>query len=297
VWIGSYEGTILRTINGGRDWSDVTPAGATSDGFFNDLAAFDANHADAMAAGPGQTSRIYRTDNGGRSWRLAFQGPDDPLFFLDAMSFFDNQHGLAFSDPIDDKFVILSTSDGGRSWVQLPSDGMPAHLPGEFGIASGTSMTTTGHDVWFGSGGAAARIFHSRDGGRTWDVRTTPISHAPEHGAGVVSLAFRTQALGLAVGGDLQDPDNNAVVAAFSLFGSPWTASARQPTGVRPGVAWLPGTFTTAVTVGFSGSDVSYDAGLHWTRFDDGSYNSIACSGDGSCWASGENGRVAVLQR
>jgi photosystem II stability/assembly factor-like uncharacterized protein len=167
VWIGSDQGTILRTIDGGRYWRDVTPAGAASDAFFNDLAAFDANHAVAMAAGPGQTSRIYRTDNGGRSWRLAFRGPDDPLFFLDAMAFFDNQHGLAFSDPVDDKFVILSTSDGGRSWVQLPSDGMPAHLPGEFGIASGTSMTTAGHDIWFGSGGAAARIFHSGDGGRT----------------------------------------------------------------------------------------------------------------------------------
>ena len=298
AWAGSLDSRLVKTLDGGRSWQDVTPPGAVGvvPGF-HDIAAFDANHAVAMRAGSGAASQIYRTENGGRTWRLTFQGPPDDQFFLDAMAFNGKQHGLAFSDPVDGKFVVLSTSDGGRSWTQLSSDGMPAALPMEYGIASGTSMTIEGNDAWFGTASAAARVFHSRDGGHTWDVRTTPISHIAGNGAGVISLDFRTAKLGLAVGGDLEDPDDNAVVAAFSVFGGPWTASLSQPPGLHTGVAWLPFASFAAVAVGSSGSDISYDAGLHWTHFDDGTFGTIACAHDGSCWAVGDNGRVGVLHR
>jgi hypothetical protein len=43
-------------------------------------------------------------------------------------------------------------------------------------------------------------------------------------------------------------------------------------------------------------SDVSADAGLHWTRFDGGEFNSVACAHDGPCFAVGEGGRVAKLR-
>lgn len=298
AWAGSLDSRLVKTLDGGRSWQDVTPPGVAGvvPGF-HDIAAFDANHVVAMRVGPGSASRIYRTENGGRTWRRTFQGPRDDQFFLDSMAFYDKQHGLAVSDPVGGKFVVLSTSDGGRSWTQLPSDGMPAALPGEYGIASGTSMTTEGNDAWFGTAGAAARVFHSRDGGHTWDVRTTPISHTAGNGAGVISLAFRTDDHGLAVGGDLDDPADNAVVAAFSVNGGPWTASLSQPPGEHGSVAWLPFTPFGAVAVGSSGSDVSYDAGRHWTHFDDGTFDTIACAHDGSCWAVGQNGRVGVLQR
>jgi photosystem II stability/assembly factor-like uncharacterized protein len=296
LWIGSDDGTVLRTLNGGRTWHDVTPPGAAGLVHFRDLQAFDADHVVAMTAGPGAFSRIYRTADGGQSWRLVFQAAD-PNFFFDAMAFFDNQRGLALSDPVDGKFQIVGTTDGGRTWTPLPTDGMPPALPNEFGIAdSGTALTTSGNDAWFGSAGAASRIFHSRDGGYTWDVRPTPIVNTPALGAGIFSLAFRTDKAGLAVGGDFDALDSGTDVAAFSYFGSPWTLAPRQPSGLRSAVAWLPGTLATAVTVGFNGSDVSYDAGLHWNRFDDGEFNSVACADNGPCFAVGVDGRVAKLR-
>jgi photosystem II stability/assembly factor-like uncharacterized protein len=299
AWAGSLEGSLVKTLDGGRSWQDVTPSAAVG-GSIHDIQAFDADHVVAMRIGSGAASQIYRTGNGGRTWRLTFQGPPNDQFFFDAMAFSDNRHGLAVSDPVDGKFIVLSTSNGGRSWMRLPSAGMPAALPGEFGIASGTSLTIAGNNAWFGTCCAAARVFHSRDGGHTWHVRTTPISHTAADGSGVFSLAFRTRNLGLAVGGDLDHPDDpadNAVVSAFSLFGDPWAASLSQPPGLHTGVAWLPFTTLGAVAVGSSGSDVSYDAGLHWTHFDDGTFGTIACAHDGSCWAVGQNGRVGVLQR
>jgi photosystem II stability/assembly factor-like uncharacterized protein len=297
AWIGSDDGTVLRTVDGGRSWQDVSPPG-TAGLHFRDLDARDAYRAVAMTAGSGTDSRLYSTSDGGLSWRLAYQA-SDPAAFFDSMAFFDTGHGLVVSDPIDGKFQILSTTDGGHSWTVLPNAGMPAALPNEYGFAdSGTMLATAGQDAWFGSGGSASRVFHSHDGGFTWDVAPTPIlSGSLEGTAGIYGLAFRSAELGLAVGGDFLTPDITAHVSAVSYLGHPWMSPAREPSGVRFAAAWLPFTVATAVTVGINGSDVSYDAARHWTRFDDGEFNTVSCAADGTCWAAGDTGRVAVLHR
>jgi photosystem II stability/assembly factor-like uncharacterized protein len=295
AWVGGYDGVVLRTVDGGRTWSDVSPVGASTLQF-RDIEATDAGHAVAMAAGTGTDSRLYVTDDGGRSWRLSYQNTD-PAAFFDCMSFFDPRHGLVLSDPVDGKFRILATRDGGRSWSVLPNAGMPAALPGEAGFAaSGECLTTAWHDAWFGTGGSTtARIYHSRDGGLTWDMRTTPLVSGAS--AGVFGLAFRTPFFGVAVGGDFAAPTASTAVAAFSYLGQPWRLSPTQPTGYRSGVSWVPDTFATVLAVGLTGSDVSNDGGLHWTTFDTGQFDTVSCARDGSCWASGDLGRVAKLRR
>ena len=307
AWLGGYDGLVLRTVDGGRHWQDVSPAGAASLQF-RDISASDANHAVAMAAGSGTDSRLYQTSDGGRHWRLAYQN-SEPSAFFDCMAFFDPRHGLVLSDPVDGKFRILTTSDGGRRWQVLPNRGMPVALPGEAGFAaSGECLTTAGRDAWFGSGGGStARVFHSADGGYHWDVRATPLVSSPS--AGVFGLAFRPALrgafrgafrggwAGIAVGGDFADPTAAERVAAVSFRHSPWFASPTQPSGYRSGVTWLPGSRASAVAVGLTGSDISYDAGLHWHTFDTGQFDTVSCGRDGACWAAGDLGRVAVLRR
>lgn len=295
VWLGGYDGEVRRTVDGGRTWRDVSPAGAGTLQF-RDISAFDARHAVAMAAGSGTDSRLYRTADGGRTWSLAYENTE-PTAFFDCMSFSDRQHGLVVSDPVDGRFRILSTSDGGRRWTVLPSRGMPAALPGEAGFAaSGGCLTTSGRDAWFGSGGGAvARVFSSTDRGRTWRVRATPITSSAS--AGVNGLAVRGRALAIAVGGDFSAPDTATHVAATSLLGGPWRDARRQPGGYRSGVTFLPGTGVTAIAVGLTGSDVSRDGGRTWRTFDTTSYDAVECAHDGSCWASGDEGRLAVLRR
>ena len=53
----------------------------------------------------------------------------------------------------------------------------------------------------------------------------------------------------------------------------------------------------TAAELGPSGSDVSTDQGRTWTRFDNGSFDTVDCVGPHACWASGEQGRVAYLAK
>ena len=295
AWVGGYDGTVLRTADGGRNWRDVSPAGA-SHLQFRDIQAFDSRHAVAMAAGVGTDSALYVTSDGGRSWQLAYQNTNEQAFF-DCMSFSDRRHGLVLSDPVDGKFRILATSDGGRSW-QVQSDApMPPALPGEAAFAAGGEcITTLGRDAWFGTGGQSqARVFHSRDGGRSWTVTTTGMGSGPT--AGVFALAFRDRWHGLATGGDFTTPTSaTKALARTGTGGDSWQLVADAPSGYRSGVAWLPHSHRPiAVAVGISGSDISYDGGRSWHQFDTGSFDTVSCARNGACWASGEAGRVAVL--
>jgi photosystem II stability/assembly factor-like uncharacterized protein len=295
AWLGGYDGVVLRTVDGGRTWINASPAGASALQF-RDIEAFSATRAVAMAAGTGTDSRLYVTSNGGRTWTMAYKNTN-PQAFFDCMAFFNPRHGLVLSDPVNGKFRILATRDGGRTWTVLPNTGMPPALPGEAGFAaSGECLTTSGHDAWFGSGASTtARVFQSRDGGLTWRASSTPIVAGPT--AGINGLAFRNPVTGVAVGGDFNVPTASANVAALSRHRGPWFSPSSGPAGYRSGVAWVSGTRSTVITVGLTGSDVSYDGGLTWHTFDTGQFDTVRCTPDGSCWASGDLGRVAILQR
>jgi len=259
-----------------------------------DIQGFDARHAVAMAAGTGPDSALYATSDGGQHWRLTYQNTN-PAAFFDCMSFSDRSHGLVLSDPVDGKFRILATRDGGRSWQVLATT-MPAALPAEAAFAAGGEcITTLGRDAWFGTGGdARARVFHSRDGGRSWQVSVTGMGSGPT--AGVFALAFSDRWHGLATGGDFLTPTSaTRALARTSTGGRSWQLPADAPGGYRSGVAWLPHSDHVALAVGISGSDISYDGGRSWRQFDGGSFDTVSCARDGACWASGEAGRVALL--
>jgi photosystem II stability/assembly factor-like uncharacterized protein len=299
AWASGSAGTVLRTTNGGGSWQQVNPPD-TGDLQFRDIEAFDASNAVVLAIGPGEASRVYRTTNGGSTWQETFRNTDETAFY-DCMAFFDHRHGIALSDPVNGKFRILSTSDGGASWRVASDAGMPAALEGEFAFAaSGTCLVTApiGFDAWFATGGGAtSRVFHSRDLGRTWTVNDTPVPSGPS--AGIYSLAFRGPLHGVAVGGDFAVPESAPDGAATTRDGGrTWTVSAKEPGEYRSGAAWVPLTHDTVITVGPTGSDISYDDGKTWARFDSGSLDSADCAPwrFRACWGSGENGRIVKLR-
>ncbi|MFC8491299.1 oxidoreductase [Streptomyces sp. NPDC057235] len=298
AWAAGSKGTVLRTTDGGRSWRNVSPPGA--EGLeFRDVEAFDARRAVVLAIGEGEASRVLRTTDGGATWTESFRNTD-PRAFYDCMTFFDHRNGLAMSDPVDGKYRILSTRDGGRSWRVLPDAGMPDALPGEAGFAaSGQCLVSAGpRDVWLATGGAAAaRVLHSADRGLTWTVTASPIP-AGDPARGVFGLAFRDRAHGLAVGGDYRkDQPSPRAAAVTSDAGRTWRAPAAPPPAYRSGVAWLPYGRTSALAVGPTGTDLTTDGGRTWRTVDAGSYDTVDCTPDGSCWASGEQGRVARLAR
>src|SRR5205823_5026169 len=73
-------------------------------------------------------------------------------------------------------------------------------------------------NVWFVTGGSAARVFRSADGGGSWTVAETPIVHGTAS-AGIFSVAFSDAKNGVIAGGDYKEPDSPGANLALTMDG------------------------------------------------------------------------------
>ncbi|WP_399460365.1 WD40/YVTN/BNR-like repeat-containing protein, partial [Streptomyces sp. WAC01526] len=64
AWVAGTAGTVLRTHDGGKHWSNISPPGAGALEF-RDIEALDARRAVVLAIGDGAASRVFRTDDAG----------------------------------------------------------------------------------------------------------------------------------------------------------------------------------------------------------------------------------------
>ncbi len=245
AWASGTHGTYLRTTDGGRTWvpAQVPDAGALD---FRAVAAFSADEAFLMSAGPGEQSRIYHTGDGGKHWELQLTNTN-PKGFFDSMVFWDATHGIVLGDPIPDesgklKFEILMTDDG-QNWHVIPSGRLPDAMAGEGAFAASNTCLAivsggSEQNIWFGTGGKVARVFHSSDHGLTWEVFDTPMLHGPDS-AGIFSIAFRNAMHGVIAGGDYKHPNDDGPNLAFTDDGGKtWTLSALRPLAYFSAVAY-----------------------------------------------------------
>jgi photosystem II stability/assembly factor-like uncharacterized protein len=238
AWASGTHGTYLRSMDSGNSWIPAqVPGAAALD--FRDVEAFGADLAYLLSAGPGDQSRIYKTSDGGKSWTLQFTNAD-PGGFFDCMAFWDHDHGIAVGDPVNGSFELITTSDGGGSWRPIPVHSLPPAVPGEGAFAaSGGCIAVEGKtNVWFATGGQAARVFRSRDAGRTWSVVNSPIVHGADS-AGIFSIAFRDAKHGVIAGGDYQQPEKDAANLAFTDDGGlTWRLSPISAQFYTSAVVW-----------------------------------------------------------
>ena len=290
IWASGSKGRTLRSNDGGRHYTRGLVNGSNAHALdLRGIQAFDENLAYVMSSGPGKMSRIYKTHNGGYTWKLQFSG-SRPEFFLDALVCISEKECFALGDPVDGKFVLINTTDG-ENWKELPRDTMPSALPDESAFAASNSCLAIydKREIYFVTGGGAARVFHSADLGRTWTVTDTPILKGnPSWGAFSIT---RLGSVLVVVGGDYKDDADSKRAVAYSLDqGATWNLAARPPWGFRSAVAFLDP--TTFLAVGTNGEDVSTDHGAHWIRTGDLNLNAIAVL-EGAAWAVGPDATIA----
>jgi photosystem II stability/assembly factor-like uncharacterized protein len=256
AWASGTHGTYLRTIDSGVTWTPAqVPDASALD--FRAVAAFSADEAFLMSAGPGDQSRIYHTSDGGKHWQLQFTN-SNPKGFLDCMAFWDPKHGVVLGDPVPDesgklKFELLQTGDG-ESWHPISPAQLPDAIAGEGAFAASNSCLTilgdgarlgdasmpAAHDanIWFATGGRVARVFHSSDRGQTWQVSDTPIGHGPDS-AGIFSIVFRDALHGVIAGGDYKRPKEDGPNLALTKDGGKtWTLATITPMAYFSAVAY-----------------------------------------------------------
>jgi photosystem II stability/assembly factor-like uncharacterized protein len=298
VWASGSRGTVLRSLDAGATWQNVSPQGLnTLD--FRDVDAFNRQTAYILSIGNGEASRILKTTDGGASWTTQFTNTSADAFF-DAMSFWDEDHGIAFSDSAKGLFHIITTADGGRTWSRV--DVKPAALDNEGAFAaSGTNIAVWGdRHVWIGTGAAAkARVLRSSDRGKTWEIADTPIPGGSS--AGIYSIAFRDALHGIVVGGDYSKEDLALDNVAVTDDGGKTWKLAPGVGGFRSVVTYFPAVKGPSIlALGPSGADISNDDGRTWTPSPTparGLHTFSFARGSSTGFAAGGRGQVAKFVR
>jgi photosystem II stability/assembly factor-like uncharacterized protein len=254
---------------------------------FRGVQTFDGKSVYVMSSGEGGASRIYKSADGGGTWTLQYSDKRKGVF-LDDLVCSEENHCFALSDPVDGKFLLLETTDG-EQWKELPREQMPAALPQEeiFAASNSSLLLYENSEIYFATGGARARVFHSADLGQSWTVSETPMLSG-KVSQGIFSIARAADTV-VVVGGDYEKPGASEKTAAYSNDqGKTWHLAEGLPSGYRSAVDTFDAGF---VAVGLNGAETSRD-GVHWTHIDSPGLNSVTfISGKG--WAVGPKGVVA----
>jgi photosystem II stability/assembly factor-like uncharacterized protein len=291
VWASGARGTYLRTVNGGRTWTAGTVPGADSLEF-RDVHGFDARRAVLLAAGPGERSRIYRTDDGGRRWEPVFTNRN-PAAFYDCFDF-RGSYGVAVSDAVNGRFPLLRSRNGGRSWESFepPGYGSVRAVDGEGAFAASGTCVTLGGDgaLWIVTavGGRVIRFT-----GRAAVIAEPPVERGEM--AGLATVAFRSERVGLAAGGDLGTPGaGGARVVVTADGGKTWRPGGLPPfDGAVYGAAFTRGPRgPAAVIVGPGGAAWSADDGATWQPLVTDAVWGLGFAAGGTGWLVGPEGRV-----
>jgi photosystem II stability/assembly factor-like uncharacterized protein len=291
IWASGTEGTVIRTVDTGKTWAVMTVPGAEKLDF-RGIKAFDPNTVVIISSGPAEKgeAKIFRTSDGGKSWKHVFEEKRAGIFF-DAIAFWDKRNGIVLSDPVDGKFALFITGDGGLTWKQLPAANLPAALPKEGAFAASNScLVVEGtNNVWFATGGASvARVFHSNDRGKTWQIAETPM-HPMNASSGIFSLAFPDAKNGIAAGGDYQKPEGSDVPNIMRTHDGGKTWEAAEPT--NPGGVYFSSVAVRGKETIAGGIKGIWMHSTEWKNESSENVNTVVF-GSEATWAVGPKGLV-----
>ena len=297
VWVSGHGGSYARTLDGGQSWqAGVVPGADTLQ--FRDVHGVSTDVAYLLSAGPGEMSRIYKTNDGGGTWALQFLN-DEPEGFYDCLDFWDANRGMAYGDAVGGELRVLRTTDGGAIWERVAQDALPVAQDGEGGFAaSGTCAVVMGDGRgWIGTGASSpARVLRTMNAGATWSAVETPV--VAGEAAGITTLAFYDELVGLALGGDLANTDGFTDNVALTTDGGfTWTVVGRPAfAGAVYGSAVVPGApRPTVVAVGPGGASYSVDGGTVWEELDTENWWAVGFASPSAGWMVGPDGRIAKI--
>ena len=234
---------IYHTRDGGASWA-LQFTNADTAAFYDCFTFFDRRHGVAFSDAAGGRTVIRRTTDGGGTWNLL---PSDavpaPLEGEGAFAASGGcltsvgQHGWVTTGSPEAR--VLRTTDRGAHWtpfatpfVRGEGSGMTAAAfwDRNRGIGVGARIGAMARDT------AAHVVGVTRDGGRTWTLRTRPPAGGALFGVAVVPKAGKRTAVAASLGGLWMTRDEGATWTSATTA-QYWcvTAAGRTAWGVGPG--------------------------------------------------------------
>jgi photosystem II stability/assembly factor-like uncharacterized protein len=294
VWFAGSKGVYGYTQDGGKHWYTDSLRWDSLQPHFRAIAVTGEAVFLLSIESP---ALLFRSTDQGKSWQIVYR-EDDPAAFYDAMTFWDDREGIAMGDPTDGCLSVIITRDGGRTWRKVDCGQLPAAAEGEAAFAaSNSNIAVHGQHAWIVSGGARARVLHTPDRGKSWEVFDTPIQEGGQM-TGIYTVDFMDENRGIIFGGDWNDKagkrDNKAITTDG---GRSWQliADGQEP-GYRSCVRYAPATDgRMIVAAGIPGISYSLDGGQSWSDLSDQSFYTLRFGEDRrQMWLAG-NGKLARL--
>jgi photosystem II stability/assembly factor-like uncharacterized protein len=258
-WICGDVGTLLKTNNGGQNWTQVNAT-------VNDLNSILFKDA-SIGVAVGDNGTIIRTSNGGTNWSVVASGTTEQFRKVSYSS------GNTFFAAGDNGLISVST-DNGATW-NLKNAGTTLRFRG--------TATTASNKVWIvGENGV---IKYSTDGGNNWNDQTSGITNND-----INDIQFINENIGFAGadgsnfifttdGGQNWAPRNSGIF--FDLYGIYF-----QDANIGWGVSIVGTIFFTT------------DGGSSWTSQPCGSAFTLREAHflhQGKGWTVGDNGTIAMF--
>lgn len=236
----------------------------------------------------GTNGKMVQLDLSGKAKIIA-----DPRWkgvFIDAIDFYESV-GFMMGDPVDSLFSLYYTCDNGNNWIACENAPV-AHWEEAGFAASGTNVKVVNDSTFlFITGGMSSRFFKTTNRGKSWEIVKLP--YYPGKTTGAYSMCFANDSSGVIVGGDYKDPGLGMNTAFYSLDGGEsWLNASTPPRGYRSCVVFKSGVYYAC---GTNGIDVSFNQGLDWIPFADGSYFALTAS-DTELIATGPKGTLTFFE-
>jgi photosystem II stability/assembly factor-like uncharacterized protein len=233
---------LLRTSDGGRLWTDITPGGGT----IHPSGPFTVAGATVLfSTTPGRgVFAVERSDDGGRSWRRSLLFRDrgeagQPLIVDGRHLYLAVNEGAAAGSAGE---ALFTSSDGGHSWRLVSRTHVDTTPPGTlpFGCDKdgfGFSTATRGFAGGYCAGGRPF-FYRTDDGGRSWRWQRLPgISLCA---CDTTAPRFFTSSDGaFSVAGFTEDGGGKPIVRVYWTHdgGAHWRPSASAAVGRVSGVS------------------------------------------------------------
>jgi photosystem II stability/assembly factor-like uncharacterized protein len=222
-----YNGTILRTTNGGASWTSQS-SGTMS--LLYGVSFTDANNGTAV----GDNGTILRTTNGGASWTSQLSGTTTSLM---GVSFTDANNGTA----VGSNGTILHTTNGGASWTSQSSRTTVELI--------GVSFTDANNGTAVGFNGT---ILHTTNGGASWTSQSSGTTNW------ILGASFTDANNGTVVGSE-------GTILHTANGGTIWTEQSIGTTYILRGVSFTDANNGTAVGNGGTIFRTT-NGGATWTK-------------------------------